>query len=158
MSTFLAPLNSQFSSATWTPLVLGPYWPSFEQLRVGGSTAIEGIKPGTVGTLSGKSGTFRILHDEDFQRLVGLAAEVHRIKNGVTFVIQAAKVVAKHKDEESIELLISSVRMLNESRVLPEREGHDSFVISREEAAENAEDDIISASDIPRPELRPSAR
>jgi hypothetical protein len=137
----------------WTPILTqGPYWASFEQFRTAGSTSLESIRPGMVATLNSKSATFRILRDDDFQKLLGLAAEVHRIRNGITFVAKAAKIVAKHKDRESIELLIQSVAMLGESRVLPEREGHDRFEMTAEEIAENAEDDFdASVADIPRP-------
>jgi hypothetical protein len=105
-----------------------------------------------VATLRGKSATFRILRDDDFQKLLGLASEVYRIRNGITVVAQAAKVVAKHKDQESIELLIRSVSMLGESSVLPERDGHERFEITAKEIADNAEDDFsVNAVKIPRP-------
>ena len=104
-----------------------------------------------VATLNSKSATYRILRDDDFQKLLGLASEVHRIKNGITFVVKAAKIVAKHKDQESIELLIQSVSMLGDSRVLPERDGHDQFQITAEEIAENADDDFDVNAAIPRP-------
>jgi hypothetical protein len=95
---------------------------------------------------------YRILRDDDFQKLLGLAAEVHRIKNGVPFVVKAAKIVAKHKDQDSIELLIQSVSLLGESRVLAERDGHGQFEITAEEIAENAGDDFdVNAATIPRP-------
>src|SRR5712692_6206581 len=144
------------SSATvsgWMPaLIQGPYWASFEQLRIAGSTAMEGIQPGTVATLSGKSATFRIMRDDDFQKLLGLASEVHRIKNGIIFVVQAAKIVAKHQDQDSIELLIRSVSMLGESPVLPERDGHDRFEITAKEIADNADDSFdVNTNNIPRP-------
>jgi hypothetical protein len=143
-------IGSTVSSGWSLALKPGPYWGSFEQFRTSGSTTLETIHPNSVGTLSTKTGSYRILRDRDFQRLVGLAAEVHRIKAGVTFVMQAAKVVQKHKDEDTIELLIKSVAMLGESRALPEREGHDRFEITPEEAAENAEDSDLT---IPRPAL-----
>ena len=144
---------SSGTASTWAPeLTQGPYWGSFEQFRTSGSTCLEGIRPGMVATLNGKSATFRILRDEDFQKLLGLASDVHRIKNGVRFVIKAAKIVAKHRDQESIELLIQSVSMLGESPVLPERVGHEQFQISPAEIAENAEDDFdVNAVKIPRP-------
>ena len=139
--------------SSWTPILTqGPYWGSFEQFRTSGTTSLEGIRPGMVATLNGKSATFRILRDDDFQKLLGLASEVHRIRNGVTFVVKAAKIVAKHQDRESIELLIQSVSMLGESHVLPERDGHDQFQITPEEIAECAGDDFdINTVNIPRP-------
>jgi hypothetical protein len=94
------------------------------------------------------------MRDVDFQRLVGLAAEVHRMKQGVTFVVQAAKVVSKHRDDDSIELLISSAKMLAESGPLPERDGHGELKLSAEEIVDAASDSFnIDTDDIPRPEL-----
>jgi hypothetical protein len=149
------PEGSTAALSNWSPtLVAGPYWPSFEQLRTGGTAALEGINLGSVGTLRTKSSVFRIMRDDDFQKLLGLASEVHRLKAGITFVVQAAKVVAKHKDQESIELFFQSVSMLSESRVLPQRDGHDQFVITPEEAAQNTEQGYEpKAADIPRPKL-----
>jgi len=139
--------------SAWSPsLAPGPYWNSFEQFRIGGTTALESINIGSVATLRSKTTCFRILRDEDFQRVIGLASEVHRLKQGITFVVQAARVVAKHKDQESIELLIRSVSMLGESPVLPEREGHDQFEITKKEILENSGDDFdVKTANIPRP-------
>jgi hypothetical protein len=151
----LDPVSSTVSATIWRPLVQGPYWASFEQFRTAGTTALEGIRPGMVAMLNSRSAPFRILRDEDFQRLLGLAAEVHRIKTGVRIVMMAAEVYAKHKDEESIQLLMTSLSMLSESRVLPEREGHGPFTISTEEAVQHAEveEDIVPAAKTPRPKL-----
>ena len=157
MSSATAPAQSSWSASSstvssWAPILTqGPYWASFEQFRTSGSTSLEGIRAGMVATLNSKSATYRILRDDDFLKLLGLASEVHRIKNGITFVVKAAKIVAKHKDQESIELLIQSVSMLGESRVLPERDGHDQFQITAEEIAENADDDFDVNAAIPRP-------
>jgi hypothetical protein len=150
--------DQQWSSTTamskWNlELAPGPYWPSFEQLRVGGAAGLDEIKAGFVGTLQCKAATFRVLRDEDFQRLVGLASDVHRLKHGVTLVLQAARIVCKHPEQETFQLLIDSASLLAESRVLPERAGHDKFEITEEEAAENTEKDPVRASEIPRPAL-----
>ena len=149
------PLSPDITISSWAPTNLspGPYWTSFEQFRTSGVSALESIKPSQVATLSGKSGVYRILRDTDFQRLVGLASDVHRIKGGITVVMQAAKVFAKHKDQESVELLIKSVSMLTESNILPEKQGHDAFEITPEEVANNGEDLNLTAASIPRPKL-----
>ena len=98
--------------------------------------------------------TFRILRDEDFQRLTGLASEVHRIKQGLTIVLQAAKVVSKHKDSESIEMLILSASMLAESGIMPERDGHGEFKLTAQEVEESRSDEFdVQKLDVPRPTL-----
>jgi hypothetical protein len=76
------------------------------------------------------------------------------MKSGITLMVRAAKVVAKHKDQESIEMLIESVSLLSESCLLPQREGHGVFEITQEEAAKYAaEDEELSSANIPRPKL-----
>lgn len=150
VSTNIPTSPVQFTGATtqsrWRlDLIPGPYWNSFEQLRVAGSSALDGIEPNSVATVSTKCGVYRILRDGDYQRLLGLAADVHRIKSGITFILSAARFVQKHKDEESINLLIQSVDMLGGSCALPERDGHGEFEITPEEAAENTDDFDITA-------------
>jgi hypothetical protein len=141
--------------SNWSPaLVPGPEWRSFEQLRLAGSTALEAICPGQVATVQIKSKTFRLLCDYDFQKLVGLAAEVHRLRQGITFVVQAARIVAKHpNDSDGIELLCQSASMLGESNLLPVRPGHDRFEISRDEVSQHADDDLVIPESMPRPKL-----
>jgi hypothetical protein len=149
-------ISNTTAVSNWFPaLVPGPEWRSFEQLRIAGSSALEGIAVGAVATLQVKSKTFRILRDDDFQRIVGLASEVHRLKQGITFVVTAARVVAKYpNDPDSLQLLYRSASLLSESSMLPEREGHDIFHITPEEAEEHKEEGFnIPASEIPRPQL-----
>lgn len=147
--------GSTVGFANWSPssLVPGPKWSSFEPFRVAGNAGLESIKTGTVATLLSKAGQFRILRDEDFQRLIGLASEVHRIRSGVTVVIQAARVVAKHKDKESIDTLIGCVSMLEESSVLPERDGHGKFELTGEDLANSSDVGEIDLDNIPRPSI-----
>jgi hypothetical protein len=139
----------------WIPVfTAGPYWPSFEQFRKTGIGKLEDFTPGSVGTLRCKGSTFRVMLDSDFQKLFGLATEVHRLKQGITIVVQAAKVVAKHNDQDSIQLLVQTASMLNQSNLLPERDGHGEFQITPEERVEFAnEDEEIDPAWIPRPVL-----
>lgn len=155
LSTGQRPLPaSPALGSDWVPaLVPGPYWPSFEQFRTAGSGAIESVRPGTVGTLNGKTAAIRLLRDEDFQRLLGLAAEVHRLKSGVGFLIQAAKVVAKHQDQESIEMLVRCASMLGDAAVLPERAGHGRFELTAEDRTDTPDASDIDVDNIPRPSI-----
>jgi hypothetical protein len=153
----MAPIISTTTCVSnWSPaLVPGPEWRSFEQFRLAGSSALDGFLVGSVGTLHVKSKVFRILRDDDFQRIVGLASEVHRLKQGITFVVTAARVAAKYpNDPDSMQLLYHSASLLSESSILPEREGHEIFHITPEEAEEHKEESFnIPASEIPRPKL-----
>ena len=85
----------------------GPEWLSFEQFRTGGSSGLDAVHDGRVGTLRTKGGVFRIVTDEDFQSLVGFASEVERLKNGLSTMLHAARVILEHHGSPSaIDLLV----------------------------------------------------
>lgn len=133
-------------------LVPGPVWGSFEQFRKGGSTSLEEIPEHGVGTLVGKGVTYRILREADFQNLLGLAADVHRLQQGLKIIIQAAKVVAKHPDDEHVQLLLHSAALFAGSPILPTGDGHDAFELTQEEVEVQASDDFsLENAEIPRP-------
>jgi len=149
-------ISSTLSVSNWRPdLIAGPEWRSFEQFRTAGTAALETIGPGSVGILHVKGSTFNILRSNDFQRLLGLASEVHRLKEGITLVLTAARLVGKYpNDPEGMEMLFKSASLLRESSMLPERLGHDAFHITEDERQEHGrEDNDINASEIPRPAL-----
>jgi hypothetical protein len=144
------------STSSWSPQQLspGPYWRSFEQFRVAGSAALDEIRIGCVATLHSKSMQYRVLRDDDFQRLLGLASDVHRLKAGFRVVMHAARIVAKHPtDEETIKMLIASASLFADSCTLPEREGHGSFDVPADELPQDDDLDAVEASAIPRPKL-----
>jgi hypothetical protein len=85
----------------------GPVWASFEQFRTAGPSGPESVTGGQVGTLRTKGGLFRLLRDEDFQLLVGLASEAKRLQGGLTTMVHAAKVIRDHPSSPSaVELLL----------------------------------------------------
>ena len=85
----------------------GPNWASFEQFRMAGPGGPESVGGGQVGTLRTKGGVFRLLRDEDFQLLVGMASEAKRLQGGLTTMVHAAKVVRDHPSSSSaVELLL----------------------------------------------------
>lgn len=145
--------NAFTLSAFPQTLIAGPVWTSFEQFRKAGTGVLEGIPEHGVATLRSKAGTFRILRDSDFQRLVGLASEICRLQQGVKIVVQAAKVFVKNPDQDHCELLIRSASMIAESPGLPQRSGHESALqLTREEMAEESSDNFdLATADIPRP-------
>jgi hypothetical protein len=140
------------SEAGTTSLAPGPYWRSFEDFRTAGNAGLDGIPEHGVATLRCKAGTFRILRDSDFQRLVGLANEVHRLQNGIRIVIQAAKVAVKHPDADHIQLLIHSASLIAACPELPQQEGHPSFDLSQQEGTQTASEDFdFENTAVPRP-------
>lgn len=152
----LPTISSTTSVSNWSPdLTIAQEWRSFEQFRVGGAAALDTISTGSVAVLHVKSNTFNILRSEDFQKLIGLASEVHRLKEGITLVLTAARIVGKYpNDPDGIEMLYKSASLLRESSMLPERDGHDAFHITEDESKEHGqEDDGVKASEVPRPVL-----
>jgi hypothetical protein len=130
----------------------GPVWTSFEHFRKGGTTVLNTIPRHGVATLRSKVGTFRIVRDEDFQRLVGLASEVVRLQHGVKCVVQAAKVLLKHPDQDHVQLLIQSASMIALSPESPQQIGHASFRLTPEELSKEPSDDFdLATAEIPRP-------
>lgn len=103
----------------------GPSWSSFEKFRTEGAKSLESIKDGTVATLHTKTGQYRIVEEQDFQELLGLARDVARLRGGLSLVMQAVRVVQEHPDKVSLELLATSVTMLGDLPELPTRSSFD---------------------------------
>lgn len=107
-------------------LKAGPNWSSFEKFRTEGANALESVKNGTVATLQTKTGQYRILSEQDFQTLLGLARDVDRLRGGLHMVVNAVRVVQKHPDEsEGHDLLVSAVAILGALPELPTRNSFD---------------------------------
>ncbi|BAC91597.1 gll3656 [Gloeobacter violaceus PCC 7421] len=97
----------------------GPFWTSFEQFRTSGQAGLLPIASGVVGTLITKSGQYRILAEDDFQRLYGLARETRRIQSGLRLVMTAAQAVRRHPEDATISTLVQAVSLVGDSPVLP---------------------------------------
>lgn len=148
--------NELLNAVGWNygPLELtpGPVWITWEQFRTGGPTGLDTIPKHGVATLRTKKGTFRVMRDDDFQHLLGIASSIHRLQKGVRVIVQTAKLAFKHPDREHMRLLLESASMLAESPILPEREGHDSFRLTTGETSEQSAEDLdFEITDIPRP-------
>ena len=137
--TKLVPSRTAPKSATH--LMPGPEWASFEQFRTRGSSALDLVGGGRVGTLRTKADVFRILSDQDFQSLVGLASEVERLKSGLTTIVHAIKVVRENPASPSaLELLLHVATQYAGTPELPGRRRHQAPV---SEAGPVPEDDEV---------------
>jgi len=132
-------------------LRLGPTWASFEKLRAEGSRALECIKPGSVGRLTTKQGSFAILRDEDFQTLLGLARDVERLQGGLNLIVSAARAMQKYPtDPDLTEVLIQAVVMMN----IPAFSFRDHYAEIQPEGLEVEEEDgdyILDPSELIKP-------
>ncbi len=123
----------------------GPHWSSFEKFRSDGakSKSLESVKDGKVGTLHTKTGQYRIVEEHDFQKLLGLARDVERLRGGLKLVMQAVRVVRKHPDDnESLELLATSVTLLGDLPELPTRSSFDPLLPEGFDIDPDDEDDL----------------
>jgi hypothetical protein len=137
--TKLVPHGTVQKSATH--LMPGPEWASFEQFRTRGSSALDPVGGGRVGTLRTKADVFRVLSDEDFQSLVGLASEVERLKSGLTTIVHAIKVVRENPASLSaVELLLHVATQYAGTPELPGRRRHEPAI---PEAGPVPEDDEV---------------
>jgi hypothetical protein len=97
----------------------GPTWSNFEQLRTSGQAALEPIKANAVGTLMTRYGQYRILAEDDFQRVLGLAREVHRLQRGMRLVITAVRAAQYHRDDLTMSTLVEVASAFGETPSLP---------------------------------------
>ncbi len=111
MNPFPNPIPIQFTQTA--------SWSSFDKFKLEGATALERVTQGSVGTLTTKSGQYRILTDSDYQALLGLASEVRRIKEGLNAIIATATVARRHQDSQSLEALMQVVIAVGDLPRLP---------------------------------------
>lgn len=90
----------------------GPNWLSFEKFRTEGAKALEPVKNGTVGTLLTRTGQYRILEESDFQKMYGLVSDLDRWRGGLRMVLSAARAVQKHRDSDTVEVVLESIKLL----------------------------------------------
>jgi hypothetical protein len=123
-------------------------WNSFEQFRTSGANTLATITPGTVGTLQTKTGQYRILNENDFQQLVGLATDVERLQQGLSVVMRAVRVVENHpEDADTLALLVETVSMLGSiSTVLPTRSSFPP--LEPEDISAESDDEVILAPEL----------
>ena len=91
-------------------LMPGPSWGSFEKFRVQGAGALSQIKPGAVGILTSQGRQFRVMHENDFQQIIGLARESDRARQGLR-VIHAQAVKARTGDASAKPEIHSAVKL-----------------------------------------------
>jgi hypothetical protein len=94
---------------------------------------------GTVATLQTKTGQYRILEEQDFQKLLGLARDVERLRGGLRVVLTATRAVQQHRDDATLATLIEVVSLLGDAPVLPTRQSFDSLLPENLEVDENDE-------------------
>jgi|GEM_PF-1284494 len=133
-------------------LMPGPSWGSFEKFRVQGAGALSQIKPGAVGILTSQGRQFRVMHENDFQQIIGLARESDRARQGLRVIHAAVRTVQEHPGQSSLNTLVEAALLLSESPVLPTRRR---FELLQPERGEQWADDAAGEED--EVELNPKA-
>lgn len=137
-------------NSTSIDLQTGPIWRSFDQFRSDGATSLGSVKDGKVATLYTKTGQYRIIEEQDFQKLLGLASDVARLRGGLRLVMQAVRVVQEHPDSASLEMLATSVTMVGNLPELPTRSHFDH--LSPEDEGVDPDDEVtLDPDQIERP-------
>jgi hypothetical protein len=121
-------MNQMVSSTNFNPelfLKAGINFSSFDKLKNAGQQVLEPVQKGVFAQLDTKLGQYVILHHSDFQKLYGLAQDVHRLSSGLTLILNAVRSVQVHQgDESSMMTLISAAQMIGKIPVLPTQVGH----------------------------------
>ncbi|MEC4819131.1 MAG: hypothetical protein SAK29_38535 [Scytonema sp. PMC 1069.18] len=112
-------MASVINDSTSFELRVGSRWSSFEKFRTEGAKSLESIKNGTIAILQTKTGQYRILEEHDFQKMLGLARDVDRLRRGARVLSRAVRVVQKHRDTDTLNLLLEAVTMLGTLPELP---------------------------------------
>lgn len=117
---------SEKQEQTVTNFRVARNWKSFEDFRKAGAKALEPVKEGAIATLKTGTGDYRVMSEQDFQNLYGLACDVARLQGGLSVVLTAARAVQKHNDPETIQVLIQTIKMMGNLSAFPKSEDSDS--------------------------------
>ena len=84
---------------------VGPIFEKFEDIRVGAAQKLLEVRDGAIGILKIRQKQYRILSEEDYQRLYGMAKDAEILSKEVSLVLQAAVVVGESDTEASRTML-----------------------------------------------------
>ena len=128
---------------TATNLRVARNFQSFEDFRKAGAKALFPVKDGAIATLKTSTGDYRVMSEEDFQNLYGLACDVARLKGGLNVVLTAARAVQKHNDPETVDVLIQTLKMMGNLPALPTRKDFDYPQPEESDSEIEADDEMI---------------
>ncbi|MFW6296553.1 MAG: hypothetical protein ACOC04_05120 [Halothece sp.] len=128
---------------TATNLRVARNWKSFEDFRKAGAKALKPVQDGAIATLKTSTGDYRVMSEEDFQNLYGLACDVARLQGGLNVVLTAARAVQKHNDPETVDVLIQTIKMMGNLPALPTREDFEHPQPEESDSEIEAEDEMI---------------
>lgn len=100
----------------------GPAWGSVEDLLGSGDAALEEVASGAVATLGSRVGRFRLLSEDDFQALYGMALEARRVAAELNSVLGN---LGERPDADTAQSVIARVVELADSLdTLPAHSAH----------------------------------
>lgn len=107
----------------------GPHWSSLEALQGSDEAMLESVKGGVVASLTTESGAYRLLADDDFQALLGLAQDVNRLATTLNDLVAAAPSGNGLPNQDALQELIALVEDVPE---LAAQRMHEAFAPERE--------------------------
>lgn len=127
-------------------------WKSFEKFRTGGQSELTALGPGEIGQLLTRTGSFRVLREDDFQHLYGLARDIERVQGGLRVIIAAARSAEQHRDEVTLQALVEAVAVCANFPALPARSADEPVEPEGLPLDQDDLDDIvIDPAAVPRP-------
>lgn len=93
---------------------VGPIFERFEDIRVGAAQKLSEIRNGKIGILRIKQQQYRILAEEDYQRVYGRALDAEILSKEVSLMIQAAVVVSETDTEAARTMLRMAAMQVKE--------------------------------------------
>jgi len=145
-------MSKSTTRPTSSSLIEGPVWKSFEQFCKGDEAALNSIPDHGVGMIVNEISQFRIMREDDFQRLIGLATEVQRIQKAFNIALQNAKAAAQHPDKDHMDRFIKSATSLGDNLVFSTRDGLGQYQLTQDEICTQDVEEFDLA-EIPRPRL-----
>lgn len=124
-------------------LHVGPTWERFEDIRVGAAAKLSSIRNGTMGILKLKKAQYRIISEDDFQKLYGIATEADHLRRDVQLIIQAATIVSESDSEASRKMLQMVAFEISEKVKLSCIDGSQPLKLTDFELGEHDDDDSL---------------
>lgn len=118
----------------------GPQWSSLEALQGSGEATLASVKGGVVARLTTESGAYRLLADDDFQALLGLAQDVNRLSTAVSYLVAAAQAGNGLPNQEALQELLALVKDVPE---LAAQQAHET-IAPEQEISDSDRDGVIT--------------
>jgi hypothetical protein len=120
-------------------------WASFDELaKQVGSAGLRSLEPGTLAHLQVKRDSFVVAREDDFQRLVGMAADADRLLQIVRTLVEGIDLAATREDPELIAWMRDTAHQMIATLELA-RTSQEIFAVD-----DDASEEAVEATHVPR--------